>query len=139
MTPLWNEAFGWLWLALGMTFGVWMGLRFRDDAWLGGYGSWPRRMIRLGHIAMIALGAFNILFATSAPRIAFGAPWPLIASAAWIAGALLMPAVCFISAHDKRHARWFALPVIALLLGATITWTGLLASALSASSTGGAP
>jgi len=34
--------------------------------WLGGYGSWPRRMLRLGHIAFFGLGIINLAFALTA-------------------------------------------------------------------------
>ncbi len=130
MIPLFNELFGWFWIGLGMVVGVWMGIGFRDEAWLGGYGSWARRMVRLGHIAMIALGGLNVLFALSAPRVALFAPWPLVASWAWMAGAVLMPACCFASACNKRLASLFPMPVIALLVGVTITWIGVLAGVM---------
>jgi len=123
--PLINEAFGWAWLTLGMVAGAALGARFQDESWLGGYSSWRRRLLRLGHIAMIALGMLNILFALSAPRIALPAPWPSFAGWLMIAGAVLMPLCCALAAIDKRHCRWFPVPVLALLGAGAITATGL--------------
>ncbi len=121
-----NLFFGWLWIGLGMTTGVLLGLKFENEQWLGGYSSWPRRLIRLGHIAMIALGMLNVLFALSVTRFALSAPWPVIASWSFIAGAVTMPAVCALAAWRKANARWFFIPVVLLLTGATISWIGAL-------------
>jgi hypothetical protein len=46
-THLW---WAWLGVVAGMVSGAVMGLFFHSDQWLGGYGSWPRRILRLGHI-----------------------------------------------------------------------------------------
>ena len=35
----------------GVLSGMAMGLFFHQDGWLGGYGSFRRRLLRLGHIA----------------------------------------------------------------------------------------
>ena len=75
-----NEAFGWAWIAIGFVGGFLLGTRFHDDGFLGGYGSWARRLLRLGHIACVALGALNILFAVSAPRAALDPGWLRAAS-----------------------------------------------------------
>jgi len=52
----------WLGVALGIIGGAWLGLHYDREGWLGGYGALRRRLIRLGHIALIALGLLNILF-----------------------------------------------------------------------------
>ena len=97
-----NEWFGWFWLSVGLCVGAWMGLGFRRPDWLGGYGSWPRRMVRLGHIAMIMLGVLNILFAHSAARIALPQFWTGFASIGLVVGALGMPLGCFLAAWRPR-------------------------------------
>lgn len=125
MAPL-HEAFGWFWIALGFATGAALGTAFHRDDFLGGYSAWPRRLLRLGHIAMVALGALNILFALSLPRIALPAPWPCIASASMIAGAILMPACCALAAFRKRTVPLFIAPVLLLSTGATVAWVGLL-------------
>src|SRR4051812_31823522 len=124
MAPL-HEAFGWFWIALGFATGAALGMGFRRDDFLGGYSAWPRRLLRLGHIAMVALGALNLLFAQSLPRIALPAPWPLIASGSLIAGAILMPACYALVAFCKRAVPLFIAPVLLLSTGATVAWVGL--------------
>lgn len=126
MVPFINELFGWFWIGMGMTVGVWMGMRFRDEQWLGGYGSWARRMVRLGHIAMIALGMINVLYGLSWRAAGFGGLLDSAAAFLWIVGAVLMPLVCFASARYRRAAGLFALPVVVLLLAVTLTWVGRL-------------
>lgn len=129
LVPIINEACGWLLVGLGMTVGVWMGVGFRNDGWLGGYDAWPRRLVRLGHIAMIALGMLNVLFAHSAPRIAVPALWLDAAGWSLLAGAVAMPACCFLAAWRRATVTLFALPVVCLLFGVTVAWVGLLARA----------
>lgn len=126
---MFNEAFGWIWFVLGMVTGAAMGLGFARPDFLGGYASWPRRLLRLGHISCFGLGLINILFAFSLPRIALGAPWPLIASCSLIVGGFAMPLCCALAAWRKPAKALFFIPVLALLLGAVITAAGLIAGA----------
>jgi hypothetical protein len=53
----------WLGLLAGVSSGAVMGLFFQREDWLGGYGSFPRRLIRLGHVSFFGLGLINALFA----------------------------------------------------------------------------
>lgn len=130
MNTLLIQTFGWFWLTLGMLTGVFLGLGFSRENWLGGYASWPRRLLRLGHIAMTVLGLLCVVFAQSLPRLALASPWPALASALWIAGAILMPLACLIAAFFPRTVPLFALPVISLIGAGTITWAGLAVAAL---------
>lgn len=117
-----NAAFGWLWITLGFATGALLGLRFARDGWLGGYDSWPRRMLRLGHVAMVALGALNVLFALSVPHVALAAWERQVASLAFVAGGVLMPLVCGLAAWHKPLRHLFVLPVASLLTaGITLT------------------
>ena len=59
--------------------GAVLGLRFHRDDFLGGYGSFRRRIVRLGHIAMAALGMINVLLVPYLTRIAFRAECSRIA------------------------------------------------------------
>jgi hypothetical protein len=124
-TPMLNEPFGWLWITVGFLTGVGLGLGFEREEFMGGYGAWRRRLCRLGHVCFYALGALNILFAFSMPRLGLDAPWPRIASLCLIAGAILMPACCFLAAWRKPLARLFPAPVLLLVAGGTITWVGM--------------
>ena len=113
-----NFHVGWTLVLVGFLCGALIGLGFHRESFLGGYASFPRRLLRLGHIALVALGAFNVLFSLCplpAPG-AWNAPW---VSKLWLVGAVAMPAVCFLSAwkHSFRHL--FFIPV-ASLIGAVV-------------------
>ncbi len=125
-----NEAFGWIWFVLGMVSGAGLGLGFARPEFLGGYGSWERRLLRLGHISFFGLGLINILFAFSLPRVALAAPWPVVASLALVVGGITMPLCCALSAWRKPMRNLFPVPVLSLLLGASITAVGLVVAAL---------
>ena len=121
-----HEAFGWFWIALGFATGAALGTGFHREEFLGGYSAWPRRLLRLGHIAMVALGALNILFSLSLPRIDASAGWLHVASGSLVAGSILMPACCALAARSKRTVPLFIAPVVLLSTGATVAWVGLL-------------
>ena len=57
-----NLFLAWLWILLGFVTGMVLGLCFHHENWLGGYGSFKRRMYRLAHISLFGLGAVNLLF-----------------------------------------------------------------------------
>ena len=116
-----NWAFGWGWILVGFLSGAVIGMGFHREEFLGGYASLRRRLVRLGHICFVALGVLNLLFALS-PLHQTGAT--NVASVAWIVGAVLMPAVCFLSAWRERFRALFFLPVLALMAGAVLTLVG---------------
>lgn len=121
--PQINLAFAWVWILLGFASGALMGLRFKDENWLGGYSSFPRRLYRLGHISFFGLGLINLLFAITL-HIA-GAKSQAAEYAAWafILGGILMPICCALMAHfpSSKPALLFAPPVTSLLLGGALT------------------
>lgn len=126
-----NEAFGWVWFVFGMGTGAALGMRFARESFLGGYGSWERRLLRLGHISFFGLGLINILFAYSAPRIDLATPWISVASWSLIIGGITMPTCCALAAWRKRTKSLFVIPVVSLLIGALITAWGLVRAAVS--------
>lgn len=120
-----NLATGWFLIAGGFISGMVLGLFFGRDDWLGGYNSWPRRLLRLGHIAMVALGMLNILFALSVVHLALR-PWEVaLSSWGFVVGGVSMPAVCGLSAWRKPMKALFPVPV-ASLLTAVITVCGAI-------------
>jgi len=121
-----NEAFGWAWVLGGVLSGLALGLGFHRDEWLGGYGSFRRRMLRLGHISFLGLGFLNLLFASSAPRLALGAGPVAFASVSLIVGGVAMPACCALMAWRRGFYLLFGIPVVSLLLGVAITALGLV-------------
>lgn len=103
-------------MLLGMVSGTVIGLFFYREDWLGGYGAWRRRMLRLGHISFFGTGLLNLAFALTVEHLDLGHPLP-IASASLVVGAVAMPAVCFLSAWRTGFRHLFFIPVISLVLG----------------------
>src|SRR6188474_1370040 len=108
--------FAWTWIVIGLATGVGLGAFFAREDWLGGYGSWPRRLVRLGHISFVGTGLLNVAAHWTLQQLAVGDPAQAWIRAAFVAGAVTMPAVCFTAAFAKRAKGLFAVPV-ALLTG----------------------
>jgi hypothetical protein len=114
---------GWSMVLMAFITGAGIGLFFHRPEFWGGYASFRRRIVRLGHIALAALGMMNVLFALC--------PWPAAGTwigqgASWcfIVGGASMPAVCFLCGWDERMRAWFAVPVVALILAVVLTLCG---------------
>jgi hypothetical protein len=121
-----NAAFGWAWITLGFLSGMLMGLRFYREDWLGGYDSWRRRLVRLGHIATIALGVLNVLFALTARYVPL-ANWELqTVSIAFVIGGATMPIVCALAAWRQNLRHLFVIPVASLLTAGITLTAGIL-------------
>lgn len=125
MTPqhVLNWYAGWGLLLSAFVTGAVIGLFFHRDDFLGGYGSFSRRILRLGHIALAALGMINVIFSYS--------PWPvegtrdaLAASWGFVLGGVTMPAVCFLSAWRDGFRYLFFVPVTCLIAAAIATLLG---------------
>jgi hypothetical protein len=118
-----NWVAGWLLIFGGFVSGMVLGLRFhREDFW-GGYASFRRRIVRLGHVAMVALGMLNVLFSFS-PVPVKGSTAGMVAGVAWIGGAIAMPSVCFLTGWRERWRRLFPLPVLLLIVAVIATLVG---------------
>lgn len=117
---IWNLIAAWTGLLAGMGAGAVVGIFFGPEDFAGGYGSWPRRLMRLGHISFFGLAVVNFMyyFTTTTLPVVEALPG---ASMLLIAGAILMPAVCYLSAWRAgvRHA--FFLPVGCLITGVGLT------------------
>lgn len=115
-----NWYFGWGMILTAFVTGAIIGLYFHSDNFLGGYGSFRRRILRLGHIALAALGMVNILydlsFASAEPSML---GW--LASIGFLVGGISMPSVCFLSAWRAGFRHLFFIPVIALVMAAIQT------------------
>lgn len=106
-----NFIAAWIGILLGCVAGAVQGLFFHREDWLGGYGSWPRRMLRLGHISFFGIAFINLAFALTGERVI----WP---SRLLIAGAIGMPLICYLSAINGRFRHLFAVPVLSLSVAA---------------------
>ena len=112
-----NLYFAWTWMLLGGLSGAMVGLFFHDAEWLGGYASWRRRMIRLGHIAFFGTGLINLGFALSVPALGITGGMLHAASVLLIVGAATMPAVCYAAAWRDGMRHLFFVPVLSLIGG----------------------
>ncbi|HYA47610.1 MAG TPA: hypothetical protein VEF92_08675 [Burkholderiales bacterium] len=104
----------WISILLGMLSGTVQGLYFYREDWLGGYGSWARRLMRLGHISFFGVAFLNLAYADSVRLFGAATHVPL-ASALLIGGAALMPLACYLAAWRKPLRHLFPLPVLCLL------------------------
>ena len=108
MHPI-NWYCGWAMILAGFIAGAILGLFFWREDFLGGYGSFRRRLLRLGHIALPALGAINVLFSISSLHDS-------IASIAFLIGGVTMPLVCWLTSWRTGFRHLFFVPVSALIL-----------------------
>jgi hypothetical protein len=113
--PELNYQGGWIAILIGLCVGTILGLFFHQEDWLGGYSSWRRRMIRLGHVSFFGTGFLNLAFAFSVEHLRLATP-PPIPSVAFLVGAVTMPMICFLSAWRDSFRHLFFIPVVSLLL-----------------------
>lgn len=126
MTADLNLFAGWIGFLAGALSGAGLGVAFHREEWLGGFGSWRRRLLRLGHIACFGMGFLNVLFAVSVQARPLAAPWSQWASLGWLLALIAMPVCCALAAWRKPLRHLFPIPVAATLIaiGALlIGWT----------------
>ena len=112
----------WIAFLLGSLAGLLPGLYFHREDWLGGYGAWSRRMVRLGHIAFFGLGLLNLAFVFSARALAMerGTALP---SVLLIVGTITMPLVCYLSAVRIAFRPLFGVPALSVTIAiAAFLW-----------------
>lgn len=126
LTPHTNLLVGWIWLGLAFVSGLALGLGFHRENWLGGYGSLRRRLYRLAHISFFGLGAVNLAFYLTMSGVTVSGSFLRLAGFGFILGAVSMPICCVLMAHFPRARFFFAIPVLSLLLGGTLTIATLL-------------
>ena len=119
-SPQLNLVLAWLWILLGFASGMVLGLFFHRDDWLGGYGSFRRRLYRLAHISFFGLGAVNLLFWLTVKNLSAPGATLGLASCAFALGAVTMPLCCVLTAHMPKARVLFAVPVVSLITGAVL-------------------
>jgi hypothetical protein len=120
-----NALVGWCLVLAGFLSGAALGAGFHREEFLGGYGSLRRRLLRLGHVACVALGLLGLLFAATAATRSAGVA-PHLAGWLLIGGSLAMPTVCFLAAWRPRCRALFPFPVAALVAAVVLAIAGTL-------------
>ncbi|HYE18290.1 MAG TPA: hypothetical protein VEA69_07585 [Tepidisphaeraceae bacterium] len=124
VTHVHNWYAGWALVLTAFATGAAVGLFFHREEFWGGYASFRRRIVRLGHIACAALGMMNVVYALS-PWPAPGAAVTPYANALWIIGGVSMPVVCFLSGWRMAFRHLFFIPVGSLVGAVGLTlWGG---------------
>ena len=107
-----NITAAWIGFALGCVSGAIPGLFFHSHTWLGGYTSWPRRLIRLAHISFFGIGFLNLGLGLTCKVLGIEAG---LASVLMLVGAVLMPTVCYLSAFKPLCRHLFFIPAGSVL------------------------
>lgn len=127
-----NVYAAWIGILLGLVAGAIQGLFFHNEDWLQGYSSWPRRMIRLGHISFFGIAFINLAFAVTALYVDAGffraSPAAVWSSRLLIIGAITMPLICYLSAIKKPVRHLFFIPVSCLLTAVGTLIVGVMFS-----------
>lgn len=124
----WNLVAGWSGMMFGLISGAAVGLFFHDEHFAGGYGAFRRRLLRLGHVSFFGLGIINVVFAMTLITTGLIIPLARVASISLIAGAVLMPTVCYLAAWRKPFRHLFAIPVSCVALTLTLLLAGLVSA-----------
>jgi hypothetical protein len=112
---------GWSLVLAGFATGAGIGLRFHGEDFWGGYTSFRRRVVRLGHIALAALGMMNVLFSVTVPC---ELTVHRAASVLMIVGGVSMPVVCFLTGWRSIFRHLFFIPVLSLAVAVTLILIG---------------
>lgn len=119
-----NIVAAWIAFLFGALAGAVPGLMFHDKEWLGGYASWPRRLMRLGHIAFFGLGLINLGFGLTVHALGLDAATVKDASNLLLVGLVSMPTVCYLAAWRKSFRHLFIIPVGSIVAAlVVILWT----------------
>src|SRR3989344_7252200 len=89
-----NIVFGWVWILVGILIGAVMGMWSFNGPLpspVGEYADLPRRLLRLSHIAFIALAMVNILYGYEIDKVFLKEKTKRIGSLAMVWGGVLMP------------------------------------------------
>lgn len=111
---------GWLGMLGGVLSGAVIGLFFLKPDWMGGYGSQPRRLVRLGHISFFGIGLINLFFALSLTPLAVGVEAGRWGSLALAVALVSMPTCCFLTAWRQPMRHLFPIPVLSAATGIVI-------------------
>ncbi|MHC5068317.1 MAG: hypothetical protein ACYTF0_06980 [Planctomycetota bacterium] len=122
-----NILAAWFLVSAGIVSGAIIGLNFAQADWLGGYHSWRRRLLRLGHIACFGMAALNGAYAATMHGLTIGSAG-IIGSWALISAGITMPLCCALSAWRQPLRHLFPIPVVSSTIGCTCALITLITS-----------
>lgn len=111
----------WSLMLGGVISGAGIGLRFHEAAWLGGYNSFRRRLMRLGHISFFGLAFVNGIFVLTLTCTPINPNVLPLISFLLTLGSILMPSCCFVASYQPQFKILFPLPTLALALAIILT------------------
>jgi hypothetical protein len=126
-----NRRFGWMLFLVGILYGMTLGL-FAFDGPLASpdrfadYASVPRRLVRLAHIACMALGIVNVVYGHELDRARLDVGKARLGSRAMIAAGVLMPSVLTLAAFESAWKWLLPVPSLAALVAVALVVSGLV-------------
>jgi hypothetical protein len=97
-----------------------MGLFFLKPNWMGGYGSQPRRLVRLGHISFFGIGLLNLFYALSLTPLEVPLTAGRWGSLSFALALVAMPTCCVLTAWRQSMRHLFPVPVLSAGAGIAI-------------------
>jgi hypothetical protein len=128
-----NRIAGWALFLAGILGGMALGTWALDGplpapSGLEDYAALPRRFLRLAHIAAMALGLANVLYAREIDLVRLTPPLKRGGSLLMIASGVLMPLVLMASAAAPLFKWGLAVPAAAAAAAVALLLRGLIAS-----------
>jgi uncharacterized membrane protein len=108
-----NITAAWIGFLLGSISGAIPGMFFYRFDWMGGYTSWPRRLIRLAHISFFGIGFLNLGLGLTGHLLGIGSS---AASVLMLVGAVTMPLLCYFSAFRPAFRHLFFIPASSVMV-----------------------
>lgn len=133
-----NRRVAWACCATGVLVGLVMGLWSFDGpmpvpSWLGEYGSTPRRLARLGHIAFMGLGILNLLLVQELRVTRLSARLARVASGTMNFGNIVLPVVLLGAALWPPLKYLLSIPASAVFVSLVLAAFGATAGRRSGS------
>lgn len=119
-----NVQAAWIAIYVGFIAGAIQGLFFHNEAWAGGYSSWARRLMRLGHVSFFGLAFINLAFVFSVQYLHLQPS--ALQSNLFILALIAMPTICYLSAWKDTFRHLFFIPVGSLLAATTLLLVDML-------------
>ncbi|MBI4605353.1 MAG: hypothetical protein HY721_25600 [Planctomycetes bacterium] len=129
----WNLALAWWLVGLGLVLGAVLGLwsfggPLDPPAGLERHDGLPRRLLRLAHIALVALPALNLLYVPWLGRTGWSDRWRHAGAGLLLFGTLALPACLAAAAFWRPALVLTPAPVSSLIAAVFILASGLLVS-----------